>query len=253
MPMQWRVHRPTFTQDWHQFAVPVDKRTSAMPKGRITGCGDHDCASGVVPCQQFRLSLDSQAPAAASISARPLRQYQPGPVLARDGDDRFGAFWSTGLAVDECVAWNWNRLEKGSGPPRLVASCSPPRSDEGVGYSLSARLVSHRDPDWSANRHRLPAGRPNLDQPPLRPEDLPPRRGRTSAADPGDRRSGGPDTHNPEVTGLNPVPYNEAPSSWRPSLMPSQTLCTLTAIQARDRTWACAQCPGRVKRLVISA
>ena len=67
-----------------------------------------------------------------------------------------------------------------------AASCSvPPRSDQGVGHSLSARPVRHRDRDWSANRHRLPAGRPNLGQPRLRPEDFPLRRGRTSAADPG--------------------------------------------------------------------
>src|SRR5829696_10203031 len=107
-----------------------------------------------------------------------------------------------------------SRVEKGSGPPRSAASLG----DQGVGHSLSARSsAAEIQTGLRIAIAYLPADRPNLDQPPLRPEDLPPRRGRTSAADPGDRRSGGPDTHNPEVTALNPVPYNEAPSSWRPS------------------------------------
>ncbi len=29
-------------------------------------------------------------------------------ILDRDGDDHLDAFWSIGLAVDECVAWNWS-------------------------------------------------------------------------------------------------------------------------------------------------
>jgi hypothetical protein len=70
-----------------------------------------------------------------------------------------------------------SRLEKGSGPPRSACVFGGP----GRGTFTLRAFVSRRDPDWSANRHRLPAGRPNLDQPPLRPEDLPPRRGRTSA------------------------------------------------------------------------
>ena len=29
-------------------------------------------------------------------------------ILDRDCDDHLDAFWSTGLAVDECVAWHWS-------------------------------------------------------------------------------------------------------------------------------------------------
>jgi hypothetical protein len=74
----------------------------------------------VVPGQQFRLSLDNQAPAAASISARQLRQYRPWTIL--DRDDHLDVLWSTGLGVNECVAWNWSLGWKGI---RTTALMSP--------------------------------------------------------------------------------------------------------------------------------
>src|SRR5829696_6660398 len=71
-----------------------------------------------------------------------------------------------------------SRVEKGSGPPRSAASLG----DQGVGHSLSARSsAAEIQTGLRIAIAYLPADRPNLDQPPLRPEDLPPRRGRTSA------------------------------------------------------------------------
>src|SRR5687768_4614292 len=57
-----------------------------------------------------------------------------------------------------------SRLEKGSRPPRSAASLFPTQVGPGRGAFTLRAFVSHRDPDWSANRPHLPAGRPNLDQ-----------------------------------------------------------------------------------------
>jgi len=62
----------------------------------------------VVPGQQFRLSLDNQAPAAALHLGSSASSIPAWTILDRDGDDHLDVFWSTGLAVDECVAWNWS-------------------------------------------------------------------------------------------------------------------------------------------------
>ena len=86
-----------------------------------------------------------------------------------------------------------------------AASCPPPRSDEGVGHSLSARPVRHRDRDWSANRHRPTesGSPPNCDLKTFRYAEVEPA---LRILVEGARAVRIPRPHNPEVTGSNPVP-----------------------------------------------